>query len=112
MRHTRASLLSAVALCLAVALVAPMRGQDVAQPPSAGKESPPGAGVLQVPAPHSAGPLQPIAVEHRGRLLVLTCGPKPATGESASLTRPGGAPPRFAVYQGQRQIAAGRFEYG
>ncbi len=66
-------------------------------------------GMPQEPATGSAGPLQPITVEHHGRLLVLTYGPKPG---AASFTGVRGSAPRFAVYQGQRQIAAGQFEFG
>jgi hypothetical protein len=113
MRHAHTRLVSAAVICfgLAVAPTHPVRGQDVAQPPSAG-ESPPGAGVLQPPTTLSGGPLQPVTVEHQGRLLVLTYGPKPGAGGLASPTSARGKPPRFAVYQGQRQIAAGQFEYG
>jgi hypothetical protein len=70
------------------------------------------AGVLHEPAGRSGGPVQPITVEHQGRLLVLTYGPKPSAGGLVSFTDPRGEPPRFAVYQGQRQIASGQFEYG
>jgi len=70
------------------------------------------AGVQQEPASRSGGPLQPVTAEHRGRLLVLTYGPKPGADGSASFTGPRGEPPRFAVYQGHRQIASGQFEYG
>ncbi len=108
--HTKsASVASAIAVALALVSTAPAWGQDVAQLPSAGQESPPGAGVLQEPAPVSSSPLQPITVEHRGRRLVLTYGPKPG---APSFTGARGSAPRFAVYQGERQIATGRFEYG
>ncbi len=70
------------------------------------------AGALQEPATRNSGPLQPVTVEHQGRLLVLTYGPKPTPGALMSFTDPRGEPPRFAVYQGERQIAAGQFEFG
>jgi hypothetical protein len=112
MRYTQLLSGTLPGLALALMSAAPAWGQDVAQPSSAGEESPPGAGVLQEPAGFSDSPLQPVTVEHRGRLLVLTYGPKPRADGSVSFTHPRGKPPRFAVYQGQRQIASGQFEYG
>jgi len=115
MRHTHTRLAATVcsALALALASAPPARGQNVPQPPSAGKESPPRAGVLQKSATLSGGPLlAALTVERRGRLLVLTYGPKSAGGALSSNAGPRGEPPQFAVYQGQRQIASGRFEYG
>ncbi len=70
------------------------------------------AGVPHEPASLSGGPLQPVTVEHRGRLLVLTYGSKPGAGGLMSSTDPRGESPRFVVYQGRRQIASGQFEYG
>jgi hypothetical protein len=86
-----------------------MQGQDALATNEQGRDALATAGVLQEPVITGGGPLEPITVEHRGRLLVLTYGPKPGT---ASFTGARGSAPRFAVYQGQRQIAAGRFEYG
>jgi len=127
------------ALALALASVPPARGQNVAQPPWRGRpalasrghpglallgyvapvasgvqgqDAPAMAGALQEPASLSGSPLQPVTVERRGRLLVLTYGPRSAGGGLVSFTDPRGEPPRFAVYQGQRQIASGQFEYG
>ncbi len=115
MRYIGTGLLSvafAIVVTLALVSTAPAWGQDVAQPPSAGGEAPRGAGVLQEPATLSSSPLQPVTVEHRGRLLVLTYGPKPGADGVTPYMAPRGTPPRFAVYRGQRQIAAGQFEYG
>jgi hypothetical protein len=70
------------------------------------------AGVPHEPASLSGGPLQPVTVEHQGRLLVLTYGPKPTGGLMVDPGPPRGESPRFVVYQGQRQIASGQFEYG
>ncbi len=60
----------------------------------------------------SARPIQPVTIERHGRLLVLTYGPKPGAGGLMPSTGVRGEPPRFAVYQGQRQVASGQFEYG
>ena len=70
------------------------------------------AEAIQGAPPLGDSPLQPVTVEHQGRLLVLTYGPKPGAGALASPTSTRGESPRFAIYQGQRQIAAGQFEYG
>ena len=116
MRNTHAQLLpgamSWLVLVVTLASVAFTLGLNVAHPPAAEKEPPPGAGVLQEPAQLGDGPLLPVTAEHQGRLLVLTYGPKPGAGGLASPISPRGEPPRFAVYQGQRQIASGQFEYG
>jgi hypothetical protein len=80
--------------------------------PSGMGDSPATAEAPQEPAPGGGGPLQPVTVEHQGRLLVLTYGPKPTPGALMSFAGPRGEPPQFAVYQGQRQIASGQFEYG
>jgi len=104
MKFTHTHLTLAAAFWLALGSTLASSGQNVAQAPW--------RGVQQEPASRSGGPLQPITAEHRGRLLVLTCGPKPGAGGSASFTGPRGEPPRFAVYQGHRQIASGQFEYG
>jgi len=89
-----------------------MQGRGALATREQGQDALATAGVLHEPAARSGGPLQPITVERHGRLLVLTYGPKPGADGSVSFTGPRGAPPRFAVYQGQRQIASGRFEYG
>jgi hypothetical protein len=102
-----------------------MQGQDALATKEQGRDGVPNAkfrvgepqalattGVLQEPASRSGSPLQPVTVEHHGRLLVLTYGPEPGAGGLASPTGARGEPPRFAVYQGQRQIASGQFEYG
>ncbi len=100
----------ALAFALLVATPA-ARGQNVAQPPSAG-ETLRGADALQEPIIIGSESLPPaVTVEHRGRLLVLTCG-KSAGGVLSSNVSPRGQPPRFTVYRGQRQIASGQFEYG
>lgn len=52
-----------------------------------------------------------VRVEHKGRLLVLNYRSPGAGGPQASAGTPD-APPRFVLYQGRRQIAAGQFEYG
>ncbi len=115
-KHTCARLLFGAGFCLVPAFVllasmSPVQGQNVAQPPSAG-ETPPRAGALQKPVIIDSESLPPaVTVEHHGRLLVLTCG-KSAGGVLSSNTSPRGAPPRFAIYQGQRQIGSGQFEYG
>ena len=114
MRRIGTGLLSvafAIVVTLALVSTAPAWGQDVAQPPSAEEESPPGAGVLHEPAPVSSSPLQPVTVEHRGRLLVLTYGPKSTDGLMVDPDRRR-EPPRFVISQGRRQIASGQFEYG
>jgi hypothetical protein len=48
-----------------------------------------------------------VTVERQGRLLVFRYG---ATREAAQ--NDPNRPPAFAVYQGQRKIASGQFEYG
>ncbi len=135
--HTQLALAAAFWLVLAWALTA--SGQNVAQAPwrgrpalasrghlglvflshdapvafhMQGQDALATTGVLQEPASRSGSPLQPVTVEHHGRLLVLTYGPEPGAGGLASPTGARGEPPRFAVYQGQRQIASGQFEYG
>jgi hypothetical protein len=140
MRHIGTGLLSvasAVVVTLALVSTAPVWGRGVPQPAwrghlalavsrasrpriagrmpatrasalgAQGQDALAMAGVPQEPVADSASPLQPVTVEHRGRLLVLTYGPKPG---AASFTGARGSAPRFVVYQGQRQIAAGRFE--
>ena len=89
-----------------------MQGRGALATKEQGQDALATAGVLHEPAARSGGPVQPITVEHQGRLLVLTYGPKPSAGGLVSFTDPRGEPPRFAVYQGQRQIASGQFEYG
>ena len=115
MRNTHAQLLPGamgwLVLVVTLASVASTLGLNVAHPPAAEKEPPPGAGVLQEPAQLGDGPLLPVTAEHQGRLLVLTYGPKPGGGLMAD-QNPRREPRRFAIYQGQRQIASGQFEYG
>ena len=89
-----------------------MQGRGALATKEQGQDALATAGVLHEPAARSGGPVQPITVEHQGRLLVLTYGPKPSAGGLVSFTDSRGEPPRFAVYQGQRQIASGQFEYG
>ncbi len=118
MRDTRTRLLSGAMVWLVpgfvLALATWVWGQNsVAQPPPVGKESPPRAGVLQDPAPDGGGPLKPaVTAERRGRLLVLTCAFKSTGGGLSSNIGPRGEPPTFAIYQGQRKIASGQFEFG
>ena len=103
-----------LALGLVLASTVPVWGQDVAQPPSAGDESPPRAGVLhEVAAAEVAGSVEPtVKLERKGRLLVLDYRPSGSVGGQPATAGPQGEPPRFAIYRGQRQIASGQFEYG
>ncbi len=110
MRDTHAQLLPGAMGWLVLALTLSAPGQDVAQPPSPG-ETPPAAGVLQELVPLGDGPLLPVTAEHQGRLLVLTYGLKSSGGLMAD-PNPRREPRRFVIYQGQRQIASGQFEYG
>jgi hypothetical protein len=139
MRRTRAMLLFGVMVWLVLESTALVRGQNAARPawrgrPALASRGHPGLallgygasvvsdvqgqdtsatiGVPQEPAPLRGGPLQPVTVEHQGRLLVLTYGPQPGAGALASPTSTRGEPPRFVIYQGWRQIASGQFEYG
>ncbi len=89
-----------------------MQGRGALATKEQGQDALATAGVLHEPAARSGGPLQPITVEHRGCLLVLTYGPKPGADGSVSFTGPRGESPRFVIYQGRRQIASGQFEYG
>ena len=127
MRPARTRFLSGTAFGLVLGLALtptfPAWGQPVAPPPSAG-EAPLGASrplkresfafgdpVLQEPSLLGDGPLLPVTVEHQGRLLVLTYGPKSSGGLMAD-SNPRREPRRFAIYRGERQIASGQFEYG
>ncbi len=116
MRPTHTGLLSVAAACfvlaLALASTPSARGQEVAQPPSA-EESPTVAEVLQEPTTLDGKPLPPgVTVEHRGRLLVLTYGSKSAGGGLMPNVNPQDEAPGFVVWQGQRPIASGKFEFG
>jgi hypothetical protein len=118
MRYTHTKLLSGATTWFALGFVLAMRalasGQDIPQPPSAGQESSPRAPVLGIPGvPERAGFVGPaVEVEHKGRLLVLTYGPRPGAGGLLSNAGPPGEPPGFTVYKGQQKIASGQFEYG
>ena len=71
------------------------------------------AGVLQEPATLSGQSLPSmITVERHGPLLVLTYGSKSAGGGLMSNVDSRSEPPGFVVYQGQRPIATGKFEFG
>ncbi len=89
-----------------------MQGQDALATREQGRDALATAEVPQLPAALSSSPLQPITVEHRGRLLVLNYGPQPGSGGLLTNPRPRGAAPGFAIFQGQRPIVTGRFEYG
>jgi hypothetical protein len=81
----------------------------VSRTPARGQEAPQDGPVIL----KSGGLLQPtVTVERHGRLLVLTYGPKSADGGQLTTADPRGEPPGFTVYQGQRKIASGQFEYG
>ena len=52
-----------------------------------------------------------VTAKRQGRLLTLDCQLRDAGGRKyTSQTRTN--PPRFAIYQGDREIASGSFEYG
>ena len=104
--------LSGATVWLLLILMPPAQGQDVAQASSAG-ETPLRAGVPREPVVLHSESLPPgITVEHRGRLLVLTYGSKSAGGVLSPDVNPRDEPSGFVVYQGQRPIASGQFEYG
>jgi hypothetical protein len=99
--HTK--LLSGAVLWFVLALVLVLRA------PAGGQEAPQGGPMIV----KSGGPVLPtVAVEHKGRLLVLTYGPTSAGGALMSNAGPRGEPPEFTIYKGQRKIASGHFEYG
>ena len=52
-----------------------------------------------------------VTVERQGRLLVLRYGTPGRDVQSEPRSEPN-RPPEFAIYQGQRKIASGQFEYG
>jgi hypothetical protein len=60
-------------------------------------------------------PLTPrVSAKRSGRLLVLDCQVYHADGKKATYAEKFGCsrPPQFRIYQGDRQIASGSFEYG
>jgi hypothetical protein len=52
-----------------------------------------------------------VTVERQGRLLVLNYGVPGEDAQSEPKSEPN-SPPGFAIYEGQRKIASGQFEYG
>ncbi len=52
-----------------------------------------------------------VTAERQGRLLVLSYKLVGADGQPVTQNVPGG-PPEFTIYQGNRRIASGQFEYG
>ena len=112
MRDAPAQLAFAVALWLALGSTPAAWGQNVAlATKEQGRDALATREVLQEPALLGDSPLLPVTVEHQGRLLVLTYGPKSSGGLMAD-PNPRREPRRFAIYRGARQIAAGQFEYG
>jgi hypothetical protein len=58
-------------------------------------------------------PLTPrVTVKRSGRLLVLDCQVCDVDGKKATSVRGRVPPPQFTVYQGDREIGSGTFEYG
>jgi hypothetical protein len=102
-------------LTLGFVLALRSAGQNVAQPPPAGPQASPGTAVLpgETLVPETITRVGPaVTVERQGRRLVLNC---PSARRDSALFTPEGPreePPGFAVYQGQREIASGKFEYG
>ena len=99
--HTR--LLSGAVVWFVLGLVLALRT------PAGGQEAP-----RDEPAilGSSGPPLPTVAVEHKGRLLILTYGPKSASGGQLSNAVSRDEPPGFTIYKGQRKITSGQFEYG
>ena len=59
------------------------------------------------------GPLKhTVSVLRRGRILELSYQLQGIGGETYESAASGGEPPTFAVYSGDKQIAAGQFEFG
>ncbi|MCU0913212.1 MAG: hypothetical protein MUC88_01455 [Planctomycetes bacterium] len=115
MRHTRARLLSGamVWLTLAGAPLVCASGQNAAQPPPAGVQVRPEIeGLPEVAVPETIGSPGPaVTLERQGRRLILNC-PAARRDSLPVVGGPREEPPRFAIYQGQRQLASGQFEYG
>lgn len=113
MKHPRTQLAFAAASWLVLGSGLASSGQNVAQPPWRGQDARATTGQRPEPVIVNSKPLPPgVTVEHRGRLLVLTYGSKSAEGGLMPNVNPQDEAPGFVVWQGQRPIASGRFEFG